>query len=263
MRPSSTSARARQQPASLAAQKQTNAAAAASACGRTTAPGASATSTTGAIDARDERGQKVVVVEAQRVAVGGLGRRRAAARYNYVGAGCRRARRVEVVARYPDNICAVSPERVEDARDAGRDDATGAANNIVITEVPPFHERLGVVDRRARAADDGDLLAVVKGSTFSFLSITTESAAKSRASARCSDDVAFVAYSSSWQEPGTQPLSSRNPGTAAAARTILVMCASKDASSRTPSLSAEYQPRGSPESSTPDPGIATSKPAWY
>ena len=100
-----------------------------------------------------------MVVEAQRVAVGGLGRRRAAARYNYVGACCRTERRIEVVARDPDNICAISPERVEDARDAGRDDATGAAHNVIITEVPPFHERLGVVDRRARAADDGDLTA--------------------------------------------------------------------------------------------------------
>ena len=103
----------------------------------------------------------------------------------------------------------------------------------------------------------------VSGSTPSFLSMTTESAAKSRASALCSGDVAFVAYSSSWQEPGTQPLSSKNPGTDAAARTILETCASKDASSKLPSLSAEYQPRGSPESSTPDPGIATSRPAWY
>ena len=111
------------------------------------------------IGARDERGQKVVVVEAQRVAVGGLGRRRAAARDDDVGARCRRERRVEVVARDPDDVCAVSPERVEDARDAGRDDATGAAHNVIITEVPPFHERLGVVDRRTRAADDGDLTA--------------------------------------------------------------------------------------------------------
>lgn len=95
-----------------------------------------------------------MVVEAQRVAVGGLGRRRAAARYNYVGIAGRRARRVEVVARDTNNIRTV--ERVEDARDVGRDDAAGASNNIVITEVPPFHERLGVVDRRARTADDGD-----------------------------------------------------------------------------------------------------------
>ena len=100
-----------------------------------------------------------MVVEAQRRADGGLGRRRAAARYNYVGACCRTERCVQVVARYPYNIRAIIPERVEDARDAGRDDATGAANNIVITEVPPFHERLGVVDRGTRIADDGDLTA--------------------------------------------------------------------------------------------------------
>ena len=56
------------------------------------------------------------------------------------------------------------------------------------------------------------LLPGVSGSTSLFLSITIESAAKSRASARCSEDVAFVAYSSSWQEPGDNRFLIQKPG---------------------------------------------------
>ena len=106
LRPSSTSAIA--SPVASPHRKQTNAAAAASACGRTMEPGASATSTTGASTAATSAAKKSWLSSRSEVAVGGLGRRRAAARYNDVGACCRRERCVEVVARYPDNVCAIS-----------------------------------------------------------------------------------------------------------------------------------------------------------